>query len=227
MTDVLAGLIVTRRPAKEMADGTLRVQVDVEPNDRRLFLDMFPENGDPMAVARLSDEAIIAHQQGRAFAQVEQKPGKGTEGQFAKWLVQSGFFRKPDVWRWLGSDGDFLDWLKEQDCAYHSAPDRHDGDVVPAHVRRIADGAGTAIKPEYSAIPLCNKHHLQQHQHGEAHLGGKEWFDRQRIVWIEKWGRLQLKEKAGIDSLTKLTPYHLESLLRGTEININVPVEFL
>lgn len=219
-------LIVTRRPAKEMADGTLRVQIDVEPNDRRQFLDMFPDNGDPIAVAALEREAVRAHQNKTAFAEPE-KVSKGDHGKFAQWLVQSGFFRMPKLWAFLGTDDEFLEWLKSQRCAYTSAPDRHDGDVVPAHVRRIADGAGTAIKPTYSAIPLCNKHHLQQHQHGEDHLGGKEWFDRQRIKWLEDWSRERLKDLAGIESLTQLTPYHLESVLRGSKINVNIPTEYL
>ena len=225
MADEVNALIVTRRPAKEMADGTLRVQFDVEPNDRKAFLNMFPDNGDPMAVARLDPETIRRHQQETAFAEPEKKT-KGEHGSFAKWLVQSGFFRKPDVWAFLGSDKRFLEWLKLQECAFTNAPDRHDGDIVPAHVRRIADGAGTAVKPKYSAIPLCNKHHNQQHQHGESHLGGKEWFDRQRIIWVEKWARDVLRERAGVDSLTKLSPYHLESVMRESGINVNIPVEF-
>lgn len=225
MSDEVQALIVTRRPAKEMADGTLRVQIDVEPNDRKTFLELFPDNGDPIAVARLDPEAVRRHQNQTAFAEPEKKT-KGDHGQFAKWLVQSGFFRRPDVWKFLGTDEEFLDWLKEQDCCYHDAPDRHDGQTVPAHVRRIADGAGTGIKPEYSAVPLCNKHHLQQHQHGESHLGGKEWFDRQRIIWIEKWCRERLRTLSGVDTLTKLSPYHLESVMRESGINVNIPVEF-
>ena len=229
MTEDMAALIVTRRPAKEMADGTLRVQIDVEPQYRRQFLDMFPENGDPICVVQLDPAAVRAHQQGHAFA--EPKKEKGEHGNFAQWLVQSGFFRRPDVWKWLGSDDLFLEWLKTQECAWKDAPDRHDGDIVAAHVRRIADGAGTGIKPQYSAIPLCNKHHLQQHQHGESHLGGKEWFDRKRIEYVEKWAMQQLKIVLGhgsdpLSSLSKLSPYHLEAALRGSEINVNIPTRF-
>lgn len=226
MTEEHAALIVTRRPAKEMADGTLRVQIDVEPNDRRMFLDMFPDNGDPIAVVKLNRDAVKAHQQQTAFAEPE-KPEKGEHGQFARWLVAHGFFRNPAVWEFCGSDDDFLEFLKLQECAFAEAPDRHDGDVVPAHVRRIADGAGTSIKPKYSAIPLCNKHHLQQHQHGESHLGGKEWFDSERIAWVEIWARTRLKQKAGVDSLTKLSPQHLLNLIEGERIKLVVPREYL
>lgn len=220
----MAALIVTRRPAKEMADGTLRVQIDVEPNDTRAFLDMFPEQGCPIAVAALSREAVIAHQQGHAFAEPEKK-SKGDHGQFAQWLVQSGFFRRPDVWKHLGTDEAFLEWVKRSPCCAEQ-DDRCDGDVVAAHVRRIADGAGTSIKPAYAAIPLCNKHHLQQHQHGESHLGGKEWFDRQRIKWVSEWAKQMLKERLGIDSLAKLSPQHLELALRGSGLNVNIPAEY-
>jgi len=221
MSDEVQALIVTRRPAKEMADGTLRVQFDVEPNDRKAFLSMFPDNGDPIAVARLDPESVRRHQNQVAFAE---PPKKGDYGQFAKWLVQSGFFRRPDVWKYLGSDDLFLEWLKTQGCAHK---DRNcSGDIVPAHVRRVAEGAGTAHKPAYCAIPLCDNHHQMQHQQGESALGGKEWFDRERIKAIEAWAMHQLKTLLGISSLSKLSPPHLELALRDSAINVNIPAEF-
>jgi hypothetical protein len=228
-----AALIVTRRPAKEMADGTLRVQIDVEPNDRRMFLDMFPDNGDPIAVVKLDPETVRKHQNQTAFAEVEKKPEKGDQGQFARWLVSSGFFRNPKVWKFCGTDDEFCEWVKQQRCVIYSiADDRCDGDIVAAHVRRVASGAGTGIKPEYAVVPLCNKHHCQQHQHGESNWfgdvsEGKEWFDKQRITTVSAWAQIKLKEKAGVITMTKLTPYHLESLLRDTGINVNIPTEYL
>lgn len=224
MTEELSALIVTRRPAKEMADGTLRVQIDVEPNDRRAFLDMFPDNGDPIAVAALSKEAIIAHQQGVAFAEPPAKKSKGNHGDFAQWLVQSGFFRRPDVWKLAGIDKDYTEWLKQQKCCIGTKD--CDGDVVPAHVRRIADGSGTGIKPEYAAIPLCNGHHQLQHQKGESAIGGKEFCDRKRIVFVSEWAKVCMKAQLEIESLAALSPQHLELFLRGSDINVNIPTEY-
>jgi hypothetical protein len=40
-------------------------------------------------------------------------------------------------------------------------------DVVCAHVRRVSEGAGTGYKPKLFAVPLTDKEHRYQHQHGE------------------------------------------------------------
>lgn len=197
-----AALIVTRRPAKEMADGTLRVQIDVEPNDRRKFLDMFPDNGDPICVVRLEKGAVMAHQQQTAFAEVATK---GPHGKFAQALVQSGFFRRPEVWKAAGSDKELLAWIKTQTkCAADRAG--CEGDMVPAHVRRVAEGAGTGIKPEYCAVPMCNKHHQMQHNQGEAAVGGKEHLDRARVNTLQSWSRECIKEQLAADSWTEVSP---------------------
>lgn len=229
MNEEPAALIVTRRPAKEMADGTLRVQIDVEPNDRRRFLDLFPDNGDPIAVVALEPDAVRNHQQQHAFAQP--KP-KGEFGGFAQWLVQSGFFRRLDIWKACGSDAEFLEWVKTQPCAHKDRDCA--GDIVAAHVRRIQDGAGTGIKPEYAAIPLCDAHHKQQHQHGESALGGTGWFDRMRVKTVETWARERIKflvgmacDEAPLESLTQMSPYMLSYYLADAELpSLAIPEEF-
>lgn len=209
MTDQydVGALIVTRRPAKEMADGTLRVQIDVEPADRRKFLDLFPDNGDPIAVAMLDPDSVRAHQQEKAFATADPQVPKGNHGKFAQYLVQSGFFRRPDVWRAAGSDADFLAWTRQQQCNVHSQWCA--GDVVAAHVRRVANGSGTGTKPEYSAIPLCDHHHREQHDKGEQAIGGKGMVDRDRIRHLERWSRDAIKAQIGRESFAAVSPDEL------------------
>lgn len=83
-----------------------------------------------------------------------------------------------------------LDWLKTEPCCIRGslvADKAHDGDVVPAHVRRIAAGAGTGVKPEYSAVPMCDRHHGLQHQHGESEVGGKDFMDAERARHLSRW----------------------------------------
>jgi len=220
-----SALIVTRRPAKELVDGTLRVQIDVEPNDRRLFLDLFPDVGDPMAVAKLSDEVVRAHQQKTAFADPPKKKSKGDHGQFAKWLVQVGFFRRVEVWKMAGRDSDYLEWLKSQKCCV-VAGKKHEGDIVPAHVRRIASGAGTGIKPEYSAVPMCDFHHKLQHSKGESGIGGKEFIDRQRVKHLERWSRERIRERMGFASWSEISPAALLVHV-GDGFILNIPQEYL
>lgn len=208
MTDEKAALIVTRRPFKEMADGTLRVQFDVEPNDKQKFLQMFPDNGDPICVVRLSDDAIAKHQRGEQFAP---KP-EGEHGQFARSLMRTGFFRRPDVWGLAGSDENYLQWLRGQPCVSGASvlgAGPCEGDIVAAHVRRVASGAGTGIKPVYSAVPLCHRHHEMQHKSGEAVVGGKQKMDAQRVQHLERWSKEQIKKFLNVESLRQLSPDRL------------------
>lgn len=125
-----------------------------------------------------------------ALAQASPPHQYGAE---AKELRQSGFFRVPAVWQQVGSDADYLAWVRDQHCAYCGT----ETGIDPAHVRRIASGAGTAVKPEYSAIPLCRQHHRLQHDHGESAVGGKEWCDKQRIQHVEQWAWEALRAMLG------------------------------
>lgn len=44
----------TRRQYKEMADGTIRVSIDVDPRFKKEFLELFPEIDTPVALAPLA-----------------------------------------------------------------------------------------------------------------------------------------------------------------------------
>lgn len=134
---------------------------------------------------------------------IEAAPEKGPYGKEAAKLYRSGFARCPDVWEAVGSDEDYLGWVRRQPCC---ADGVHSGDVVAAHVRRVANGSGIGIKPAYSAIPLCDGHHRVQHGDGESALGGKEWADRQRIAHLQRWCWERLACVFGVDSMTKVAP---------------------
>lgn len=54
---VVAG---TRRAIKELVDGTLRVQIDIEPKDKKEFLDLFPVIDTPVALAPLRLDAPMS-----------------------------------------------------------------------------------------------------------------------------------------------------------------------
>jgi hypothetical protein len=60
-----------RRAIKELVDGTLRVQIDVSPTDKRDFLRLFPEIDTPLAMAPLKLKADAKSQ-----ADDETKGGK-------------------------------------------------------------------------------------------------------------------------------------------------------
>lgn len=104
-----------------------------------------------------------------------------------------------------GTDADYLAWIRTKSCC---APRLGvcGGDVVAAHVRRIANGAGTGIKPPYSAVPLCDKHHKEQHQYGESAVGGKEYLDKKRGEFVTEWAKGKLKQILGVESLKDALP---------------------
>lgn len=119
-------------------------------------------------------------------------PGKPFEANYSA-LVGSGFFTKPQVVRAVGSDEKFLEWVRRQNCVVtgkKNDPDwvsRDTDPVVAAHVRRVAAGAGTGIKPEYSAVPLVNSLHRLQHNKGESAVMPKGRWDELANKTLEKW----------------------------------------
>jgi len=190
MSDEPKAIAGVRKAVKELVDGTLRIQIDIEPRDKAAFHRLFPEIDTPVAIAP-----------------IQLKPQAVTWGQEAATLVQSGFFRMPAVWREVAADAVFLRWLLDQPCAVKSMLCQ--GDVVAAHVRRIENGAGTGIKPEYSAIPLCHLHHTAQHNHGEGAIGDPSFWAQQRIKYVSQWAWEALKYQLGYESWREVPPHEL------------------
>jgi hypothetical protein len=190
---------------RTLADGRIRMTLDIDSDYRVAVAQHFGETGTGVALALLNT-AVDKEQR------LEANGAKYRDyGEQARELKLSGFFRMPDVWRAIGTDKEFLLWLRNKPCAA-GVPEPNnvcEGDIVAAHVRRIADGAGIGIKPQHAAIPLCNKHHMLQHQKGEGALGGKEWFDEQRIKHVEKWAWECLKTQLGYDSFKHVPPVEL------------------
>lgn len=162
----------------------------------------------------------IGQQVGLAFADVTQQK-KHAYGVEAQKLKLSGFCRSPAVWEVIGQDSQFLAWVRAQPCIIPEGP--HEGDIVAAHVRRVADGAGTGIKPEFSAVPMCARHHREQHQHGESVLGGKEKFDAWRIETVERWAWEMLRAWMGYESMADVPPPTLRAWARDRGVDHLLP----
>lgn len=148
-------------------------------------------------------------------------------GKQASSLYAHGFFLVPDVLKAIGTDQEYLAWLKGRECCIRGsliADKAHDGDIVPAHVRRIADGAGTGIKPEYSAVPMCDRHHKLQHQSGESEVGGKEWLDRQRNRYVQEWASHELAgAHFGERSIGDITPAGIKTWAEDNHVDMWLP----
>lgn len=180
--------------AKTMADDTLRLQIDISPKDAAEAFRIFGQRGVAGAIARLNDDA--AGQQDRDDLEAE---AMAIAGKFWNALIASGFFRAPKVLRAIGPESAFEDWIRGQQAFL--GPNDYDektNDIRNqcAHVRRVAEGSGTAERPPYFAVPLCADWHQQQHQHGESAIypgtedEAKEQLakgaDRYRLQWASK-----------------------------------------
>lgn len=213
----LAVVPAVARTLKTLVDGTVRINIDVEPNYRDTAMYLFGEPGVTIAVARLTQEAS---------QQTLQQQNASPYSLQAKALRLSSFFRAPEVWRAIGNDAQFLAWLRDQKCAYCQAPSTDEKRTQAAHVRRVSEGAGVAIKPEYCAIPLCHDHHSLQHAKGESALGGKEWFDKKRIDYVTRWAWEALKQQLGFESWTQVPPEDLNAWANVHGVAAYLPAEY-
>lgn len=152
---------------------------------------------------------------------------KGEYSDEARMLVVGGFFMTPDVYKKIGTDEDYQAWCRLQKCIVCGDPGTKDmatGEVrnVYAHVRRAGE-AGTAAKPEYRGVPMCDNCHHQQHQHGELFCynkflarrnkpeaketwQGPDWFNRVAAAKLGDWARTTFVEQMGYESLTEVPP---------------------
>lgn len=163
-------------------------------------------------------------------------------GRYAAELYRLGWFFNPKVLEAIGSDEEYLAWIEKQPCcgqkhitvepkigdglagAYEEIKIvDHFGDVVAAHVRRIANGAGTSIKPPYSAIPLCHAHHSLQHQNGESAIGGKVWCDNQRDKFLKEWAASTLARTLGFPSMGFVQPEKLRVWALARDLESTLP----
>lgn len=144
----------------------------------------------------------------------------------AEILWRSGFFMAPAVWRQIGRDADYLGWLRSQPCAFCKAKPAPESPTQAAHVRRVSEGSGMGIKPEYCAVPLCVEHHLLQHQKGEVELGGKEQFDKWRIRYVKQWAWETLKRELRYDHWYEIAPEVLDDWAEMKGLSHYLPKEY-
>lgn len=200
--DEPAAVSASTHTLRTLVDGTVELRIHFHPNDRDRALKLFGEPGLGIAVARLTAQAS---KDSVTWSQPEHPYGKE-----AKALKLSGFFRNPAVWRVLGSDDDYKQWIQRQPSCYSEEFSEYvdgEGRSVAHHVRR-ADESGTGIKADYVYVPLRQREHEQLHQSGERSLGRTpEWFDQQRIKYVETWAWLRLKQILQYDSMGDIPPH--------------------
>jgi len=222
---------------RTLVDDTVRLTVDFEPRDANKAMTLFGRRGVDIAVACLNDVDIgfpegcgkTPSSSTVGVPSGDPYPPRADYGRYAKALRLSGFFRSPAVWVAIGTDQEYREWLQSQPCAFRGAKPpgiECSGDIVAAHVRRVANGAGVGCKPLYSALPMCDAHHRLQHEKGESVYGGKDVFDRLRIVYLQSWGWETLKRTLGFSHWNEVPPQTLGDWAREHEVYHCLPVAY-
>lgn len=198
-------------------DGTVSLTIKIDPIDSRAFLAASPDAGGTLFVA--PGVRDLGPMQPLSLAVDYRLPAIA--------LRDSGFFGYGDTWSATGSDDDFRDWIRNQKCWLRQLPDHVcAGDVVAAHVRRISRGAGVAIKPEYSALPLCDHAHTDQHNYGESAIGGKARIDLASIRYVRRWCAVTVLAALGYKSWCHVPPRKLSDWARSKGVFDLLPTQY-
>lgn len=229
-----AAIEVTRDAImKEYQDGTIAIRILVAARDFPAFLKAFPQTGLPGFLVREEPESAQRRLQNRVIAQEDPVPkeSKGPYGAAARTLrLCIDFMGNPKVWAALGTDDDFLEWCKLQKCVVCGLVPHYEGETYifsePAHVRRIAEGAGVAIKPPFCAVPMCHKDHAKQHQHGESAVGGKEFLDQKRVQAVQAWLWEQCRMLAGVESMAMADPAEFRRIMVMLKVDQYLPAGY-
>lgn len=204
MSDDTQSVIRATRGAilKEYEDGSLAVRIVIAPADKQTFMQLLPDVNLPIFIAR---ETLQSAQKGLQDETIQ------TYGELARELMlHSDWMGNPKVWQAIGTDTEYLEWCRNQKCAHCSRAPSWEMDTLvlneAAHVRRVANGAGTAIKPPYSGITLCSGCHREQHQHGEDAIGGKDKVDKIRLESVKRWAWERMRVIFGVESMREVAP---------------------
>jgi hypothetical protein len=142
------GLIqATSRTVKTMADGTLRLTIDIEPNDAQSAFMLFGQPGAPVVLARLTQEAAQASMRQQAV----EPEMKG--GELAR---MAGVFCK---------DSKFWDWLEQS----------HGKHIIDNHEEEIARAFICEVCLIESRKELDHNHYAAERFHMEIRRPYLEW----------------------------------------------------
>jgi hypothetical protein len=150
---------------------------------------------------------------------VSRETPKGPYGAYWAQLFKAGTFHAPDVLAAIGSDDDFQEWVRRHHSCLSGRADWDEDLGEPrcefAHVRRVSEGSGTAVKPPYFGVPLTHEEHRWQHDKGEIRTLAKfakatfekldkatsdcaaEWFQKQANKYRFDWASNALAAALG------------------------------
>lgn len=179
---------------RTLADGSLRITVDLPETETQHFHSLFPAVHCEVAVAPLRPVQMAA----------SQVPAEDW-GKHAQELKLSTFLGQMAVWRATGADSAFLAWVRTQKCIARSGKPC-DGPIQAAHVWRLKDDFGKGIKGDYAAVPLCAFHHSLHHTETEDAIGGREYMEKKRYDTVTAWVWAVIKDDLLVASMADAAP---------------------
>lgn len=177
---------------RTLADGALRITVDLPETETQHFHSLFPAVHCEVAIAPLRPVQMAASQ-------------TTDYGMQARELKLSSFMGHMAVWKAAGSDEAFLAWVRLQKCVARSGQPC-DGPIQAAHVWRLKDGFGKGTKGDYAAVPLCAFHHKLHHTETEDAIGGREYLDKKRYDIVTAWVWATIKDDLLVASMADAEP---------------------
>ena len=208
MSETPTALWGIRRTARELVDGTIRVQIDIDPKNRKTFNELLGEIDMPVALAPLKQEAISETEAGVR--------GPNFSGRtLAQKLHIDGYFNNRRFWQALHDHGVYTlqnhkAWIELRDCAVRGELNTPcHGDVVLHHCTSAGiSAAGAKLQPEnpnkvphWYGVPLCHEHHRNWLHQGIATREDKERLFRLAVQLIAEQSKLAMKRYIGLDSL--------------------------
>lgn len=181
------------------------------------------------------------------IAQLAEDPKKGIYGAYTAKLHRSSFFSSPDVWAALGTDKQYRTWIQQhpKGCMICNGgewvQDLGENRCEAAHVLRAdlppSREGDEPNKPDFSRVPLCNKHHTTQHNQGEyaalvsydqdkyKGVDASDFFRRRSIIYVQQWAHSQLRDFFGAKSLTELSPEVIKEWAESVGVERYLPME--
>ncbi len=146
-----------------------------------------------------------------------EKPGE--HGKYWQGLIRQGLFNAPPVLKAIGTDDDYQEWVQKQPSCLSKETDWiediGESRCEYAHVRRVSEGSGTSIKPDYFGVPMTHEEHAMQHSSGETvalNRYGKRhrksqisdtevaaWFEKKAVQYRMEWASTTLIKTLGYD----------------------------
>lgn len=221
---------------QSLADGTLRLQVDIHQTDTAQALELLCEVGRTVAIAGLTDQLADERSEQERYDSVSVTGSErivedecdNNAGKLMQQLYRAGWFHAPKVLQALGKDAMFLQWVRGQStCWACDGRNLDDNPIVAAHYRKVASGAGTGLKPPYSAIPLCKFCHDKQHAHGYGVISPTGWWEEKVAKARQDWGHQRMRDIFRTTSMTAVPAQHVVEWALENELSSLIPSEYL